>query len=509
MSLEPDEKESPTASAPSPAIEPPVQHAIVAFVGRTERGPVNQATLLTSYNHFRQIFGGHATFSYLSYAVQHFFLHGGKRAVVVRVANRANRALIRVPAGSQYLEVAARNPGSREFIRVSIDYDGLEARHERFNLVVQRLGRPGSQLVEDQEIFASVSINPDDERYVGNMVAHSRLIALRGAVPDCRPDATAPRLPGDPVRYLEIGVRGSDGSELTDYDVIGSNREGSGLFSLDTVAHFDLLCLPPPPGRDLGITSFLAAERYCERRRAMLIWDPPSTWSNPDTALIGARQSVLRGSNALTYYPRVRPRVERTGLPRALPACGAIAGVLSSKSDFGEWREGSQTDPLLKISLAPAATVSDEQAQSLRRAGVNVLAATPFGGAAFTGNVSMAAPGSLSGLWQRLDRRRLALFTISTLETIAAAVVDSEDPEDAFEARVAEFLGSLMRGGAFAGDTDDQAFSMRRLGGDLPRIRVGLALNRPGEFLLYDFDLTRAHCVAGRVPAFEADQLAG
>jgi hypothetical protein len=465
--------------------------------------------VLDSYNHFRRLFGGHSTFSHMSYAVQHFFLHGGKRAAVVRVANRANRALIRVPAGDQFLEIAARNPGSREFIRVSIDYDGVEPRIERFNLVVQRLGRPGSQLVEDQEIFASVSIDSADERFVGNSIAKSRLIALRGAVPNRRPDATSPRSPGDAVRYLEIGVRGSDGSELSDYDIIGSNRDGSGLFSLDAVPHFDLLCLPPPPGREFGITSFLAAERYCERRRAMLIWDPPSDWSSADAALIGARQSPLRSSNALTYFPRVRSRVERIGLPRILPACGAIAGVLSRQSDYGEWREGTLTDPLLKISLAPAISVSDEQARSLRRAGVNLLAATAFGGAAFTGNVSLAAPGSLSGLWQRLDRRRLALFAVSTLESIAAAVTEATDPRVEFEARATEFLGGLMRSGAFAGDSDDQAYLLRRVGGAGLRVRVGIALNRPGEFLLYDYDLARANGSAERVPALEADQLVG
>ena len=138
------------------------ERCVAAFIGRAERGPVNQCVSIRSYNHFRQVFGGHAVFSFVSHAVQHFFLHGGKSAVVVRVANRANRSLIRILAGDQFLELEARNPGAREFLRVSVDYDGVETRPDRFNLVVQRLSRPGSQLVEDQEIFPLASVDPSE-----------------------------------------------------------------------------------------------------------------------------------------------------------------------------------------------------------------------------------------------------------------------------------------------------------------------------------------------------------
>ena len=52
--------------------------------------------------------------------------------------------------------------------------------------------------------------------------------------------------------------------------MIGSNSEGTGLFALDRCEQVDLVCVPSPPGRDLGSTSFVAATRYCERRRALL-----------------------------------------------------------------------------------------------------------------------------------------------------------------------------------------------------------------------------------------------
>jgi hypothetical protein len=105
---------------------PIVAPTIVAFIGRTERGPLNEPIAIKSFDDYRRVFGGHSTFSFVSFAVQHFFLHGGESAVVVRVANRATRATIDVPAGREQLRLQARQPGSREFLRVSVDYDRVE-----------------------------------------------------------------------------------------------------------------------------------------------------------------------------------------------------------------------------------------------------------------------------------------------------------------------------------------------------------------------------------------------
>ncbi len=494
--------------------------SIVGFVGRTERGPVNEPTLIRSYNHFREVFGGHAPFSHVSYAVQHFFLHGGRCAVIVRLVNRANRALIRVPAGDEYLEIEARQPGSREFLRVSVDYDGFESNPAKFNLIVQRLARPGSQFVEDQEIFAGVSVRESASRYLPHLLARSRLIALRGRMPENRPDATLPNMPGDPIPYLEVAVRGTDGNELTDYDIIGSDRDNTGLWSLDAFERIDMVCVPPPPSRDLGTTTFLAAERYCARRRAMLIWDPPHSWITADSAIIGARETALRSSNAFTYFPRLRSRVDRVGLPSVLPACGAIAGILASKTDNGDWSPASETDPSSKISLAPTLEVDAVKQESLRRAGVNVLAPTGFGGSVLTGNVTLASPGSVAVIWQSLHYRRLALFILNSIESAGDQAIArrSQDPAASFEESVGVFLRSLEGRGAFAsgirGEALERPYSMTRLDGAStedrePRIRVGFALHDSSDYLVYDFELSRAGCRIVNSQEVALDQMAG
>ncbi|HMF76277.1 MAG TPA: hypothetical protein VK604_11495, partial [Bryobacteraceae bacterium] len=61
-----------------------VATSITAFVGYTARGIDNRAELVFSFGDFERLFGGLASDSELSYAVQQFFGNGGTQAYVVR-----------------------------------------------------------------------------------------------------------------------------------------------------------------------------------------------------------------------------------------------------------------------------------------------------------------------------------------------------------------------------------------------------------------------------------------
>ena len=121
---------------------------VTAFVGRTLRGPIDRPVAIQSFADFQQEFGGLWQPSPLSYAVEHFFEQGGRQAVIVRVANGAAPVTLSLRCGRQTLQIEARAPGTREFLRASIDYDQLDADDEhRFNLVVQRVRSPGSERI--------------------------------------------------------------------------------------------------------------------------------------------------------------------------------------------------------------------------------------------------------------------------------------------------------------------------------------------------------------------------
>jgi uncharacterized protein len=164
--------------------------AVTAFVGRALRGPVNRPVAVRSYAEFHNVFGGLWQPSTLSYAVEQFFENGGRKAVVVRVVNGGAPASITLPCGSgDALTLVALSPGSREALRASVDYDNIGANEpDRFNLVVQRVRSPGSEHIEDQEIFRRLSVAPDTARYVIAALQESALVRVRGAVPATRPD---------------------------------------------------------------------------------------------------------------------------------------------------------------------------------------------------------------------------------------------------------------------------------------------------------------------------------
>jgi len=468
---------------------------VTAFIGRTQRGPLNEPVSVGSFEEYRRVFGDHCSFSHLSFATQHFFQHGGRCAVVVRVANRAIRASLDLPAGRQSLYLQAREPGNHSYLRASVDYDGIKEETDRFNLVIQRVARPGSQLVEDQEIFHALSVIEGDKRFIADVVAGSGLVQLAGPFPKQRPDATRASHPGHPIPYVEMSSNGSDGEELTDYDVIGSIDEGTGLFALDAIDQVDLICIPPEPsGRDLGVTTFIAAERYCEQRKAILIWDPPTSWSSSESAIIGIRNSGFESPNALTYYPRIWFS-ERSGRVKDdVPACGVIAGFLSQHDQSGNWREISFGDMRLRAGLLLTDTVEEQTALLLLRSGINVFRRNERGFAEFSGGSSLARSRSVSTLWQRFDRRRLAFFILTSVERHVASFVSRANTGASWRDAVRQigvFLGELHAQGALAGASSSHAFSITAVADPKSSptsvlLTIGFALASPGELQYFE-----------------------
>ena len=68
-----------------------VSTSTAGMVGLTQKGPLNQPTLVTSFSEFQRLFGGyldisHGDYRFLPHAVEGFFQNGGKRVYINRVA---------------------------------------------------------------------------------------------------------------------------------------------------------------------------------------------------------------------------------------------------------------------------------------------------------------------------------------------------------------------------------------------------------------------------------------
>ena len=109
---------------------------------------------------------------------------------------------------------------------------------------------------------------------------------------------------GLPTAYVNSNSDGDDGAQLTDYDLIGSSLDSSGIFALHHAEYFNFLCIPPlSRTQDVGPSALLVAARYCKERRALLVVDPPSAWLTADDALRGLRHWNFYNENALDVFP--------------------------------------------------------------------------------------------------------------------------------------------------------------------------------------------------------------
>lgn len=89
------------------------------FIGLAEKGAVEGVPqLVTNFADFKRKYGSYLSesefgeYRFLAYAVEHFFINGGSRAFIARVAPKdAKCAAGAVPAASPVLSVKAKNPG--------------------------------------------------------------------------------------------------------------------------------------------------------------------------------------------------------------------------------------------------------------------------------------------------------------------------------------------------------------------------------------------------------------
>jgi uncharacterized protein len=438
--------------------------ARTAFVGRTLRGPVNRPIFVTSFTEFQHVFGGLWQPSPLGYAVEQYFDNGGREALIVRVVNGARAATLGLKAGAAMLLLRAVRPGTREFLRACVDYDNIPADSTtEFNLTVQRVRVQGTAQVEDQEIFPKVSVQPASERYLARMLDGSELIQLAELVPALRPDRTLNPLSGLATGYINSNPDGDDGAPLTDYDLIGSATDRSGIFALDQADYFNFLCIPPLSSeRDVGPSALLIGSRYCKQRRAMLIIDPPSAWHTADDALRGMRDWNFFSENALMYFPRILAHDKLRGHFESFAPCGAVAGMLAKTDEsVPVWVPAKLDEAVLRPGYRPACLVAEDRRLRLAALGVNTIQAVRSTGRVGVSPRTLAAGTAGASEWQYLASRRLALLIVNSIvrgtRWIALAQPHVEIT-DLVTAQVRAFFEQLHEAGAFGARALEDSF---------------------------------------------------
>ena len=479
------------------------RETVVAFLGSAPRGPVGIPIKIKSVDEYEKRFGSANKPSCLHTLLKQFFDNGAVSAIVVRVFCSSRRNQIFFPGPSGPLVLSATNPGPMEYLRASVDYDGIpESDHNRFNLVIHRLASAGSPIVEEQEIFSGLSLNPESPNYATHVLLDSGLVFMDSALPGERPECTLARGIEVGKSYVYATADWPDPEGISDYDLIGCETDGTGLSALNQVPVIDFIC-PVPDKPDLGPVALFAAERYCRKRCAVLATDPPSGWKSVADVVQSSRQNQFSSANLMTYYPRP----VASGEDAHASALGAILGRFAAEdAEHGVWKapsvDAAYADQIgISCRASLPLRLSAQDCAVLARKGVNSLLETGSGTLTLRGLVTFSRGEGVTAAWDNLRKRRIALLIIESIARATRWTVFQDDGTEVWtllDKQVHDFLRALHAEGALAGETAGDAFYLMSdsdPGDSSARVRflVGFALG-DHEFYTFRFTHDRVDC---------------
>jgi len=520
-----------------------VATSITAFVGRALRGTTSAPVTITSYGDFERIFGGLWKDSMLGFAVRDFFLNGGSTAVIARLYRaetgggaKPGKAVLKF---DNNLTLEAADEGAwGNSLRARVDTNCRpidptlgETAGSLFNLFV-RDGTTG--VIEEHR---NLVVTPADHpRLVAKVLANESRLVTASAVSTTNPPAASANLaPADIDAGRTVWDDGnagatsksvsgagsslsSDGLVLTNAEFTGTGFEAAkkGLFTLEKTDLFNLLVIPPyKADGTVDTTVVTAADRYCQKRRAMQIVDSLPTWDNVSkvtAAFTTGFDSVLgtNSKNAALFFPRLRQQNPlKDNQVETFSAAGTVAGVMArTDATRGVWKAPAGLDATLSGVPELSVPLTDAEIGLLNPLGVNCLRAMPGAGRLVWGSRTMRGADLFADEWKYIPVRRTALFLEESLFRGTQWVVFEPNDEPLWaqiRLNLGTFMNNLFRQGAFQGSTPREAYFVKcdketttqadiDLG--IVNIHVGFAPLKPAEFVVI-----RLQQIAGQTAA--------
>ena len=512
-----------------------VATSIAAFIGRAVRGPVNDPVTINNYGDYERIFGGLAEISPMSFAVRDFYLNGGGQAVIVRLHNGAGLANITLdaddsPPGLPLILDASSEGSWGSNLFAHVDWDTKDSTDdELFNLTVYEKD-PVTLKNITTEKFLNVSVNPASSRFLPRWLENnSQLVRVQPdsggtysgdfAIPGVRPNETftAGSPPSSPPSQVEAPVQATsvdDGDHIDDNDFVGAGMEGNkeGLYALEKADLFNLLIIPPyanssggtpqPEEIPTDITTNLISNAisYCERRRAMMLIDSHSTWTNKDTAksdFSDGTYPATTSKNAALFFPRIMTAnpLKEFQLEEYIGG-GAVAGIFARiDGQRGVWKSPAGQEATLRGVSKLTVPLTDDENGELNPLGINCLRTFPVYGRLVWGSRTLEGADKLASEWKYIAVRRTAMFIEESLFRGLKWVVFEPNDEPLWaqiRLNVGAFMNNLFRQGAFQGTTPRQAYLVKcdketttqnDINNGIVNILVGFAPLKPAEFV--------------------------
>ena len=207
----------------------------------------------------------------------------------------------------------------------------------------------------------------------------------------------------------------SDGVPLTATSFTGPGKENAkeGLYALRKADLFNILCIPPHSStEDIEASLIAEAALYCERRRAMMLVDPPMTWPDKDAAKAGVIDIGTNSKNAALFFPRLTmPNPLRDNAFENFVPCGTVAGIFArTDTQRGVWKAPAGLDATLVGVPALSVPLTDAENGELNPLGINCLRTLPPVGRVVWGSRTLQGDDRLASEWKYIPVRRTALF---------------------------------------------------------------------------------------------------
>ncbi|MEU9663573.1 phage tail sheath family protein [Streptomyces chartreusis] len=480
--------------------------ATAAFVGFTEKGPVNESVLISNWTQYTNVFGDFMPGAFLPQAVYGYFLNGGGNAYIVSLGPGVPQEpedrtdSLSVAAGKA--ELPAAGGGNRPALRVALletapsgsvsvevkaAAEGADA--DAFTLVVLKDG-------EIAETYENVTTKRGPS-HVGTAVKQKSAFILVEETKGGQ--ALVPAKGGRAV--LAPAQPATPSSRLSPDDYVGDAAARTGFAGLEAIEDVTMLAVPDLMSAHQrgaidaeGVKAVqMAMIAHCELMadRVAILDAPPGLnaqqfreWRQ-DFAGYDSKYAAL-------YWPWAKVMDPQEGKAVFVPPSGHIAGVWARNDDTRGVHKAPANEVLRGVLALELAVTKGEQAV-LNPMGVNCLRTFPGQGIRIWGARTLSSDPE----WRYLNVRRLFNFVEkSILDGTNWVVFEPNDHRlwDSVRRTITMFLTRVWRSGALFGRTPEEAFFVRcneennppenRDAGILT-IDIGIAPVKPAEFVVF------------------------
>lgn len=525
------------------------------FIGLAEKGPVEGVPqLITNFSDFRRTYGGFLSenefgeYRFLAYAVEHFFVNGGSRCFVTRVApsdSKASKAKLEIlkfnaknpgvwgdslsvkiwessKAKTQILEaledgkyrvkngagfnagdiVAFSDGDTVEYNKIEKNQDNIITFSKAFaddvvdtNILAEKTISTCEVSMEVKyddivEAYENVSFNIDAANCITKKTAKSELIVIE--LGNVGKDAVSPfeLLGGSaekPVLTVEFSG-GSNGSvsSISAADFIGVDKGAGKRTGIQSFLDNDVVSIMAVPGvTDPNVQLTLVA--HCENLGSRFaVLDVPRDARK--TSDIIAHRDIFSSSYAALYHPwlQVFDPLDKKNI--AIPPSGSVMGIYA-RSDNSRGVHKAPANEVVKACVGLDCPFNKGEQDILNPKGINLIRTFPGQGIRVWGARTVSGDPS----WKYVNVRRLFIFIEETIKANTSWAVFEPNDEALWtrvQRTISVFLTGLWRNGSLAGTSTDQAFF------------VNIGRNTMSQD---DIDNGRLVCVIGVAPVKPAE----